>query len=82
MLKVCSKDLPAQLVNERKVLFAKMLKKLGLQETTDSNGNKVLSSIEGAERKLPQEHAKKLMKRLTMLKGKCRSRQASDCNGL
>jgi hypothetical protein len=48
MLKVCSKDLPAQLVNERKVLFAKMLKKLGLQETTDSNGNKVLSSIEGA----------------------------------
>ncbi len=53
MLKACSKDLPAQLANERKLLLARMLKKLGLQETTDSNGTKVLSSIEGAEHKMP-----------------------------
>jgi hypothetical protein len=49
MLKSCSKDLPSQLVLERKILFSRMLRKLGLQETTDSNGLKVLSSIEGAE---------------------------------
>lgn len=45
MLRACSKDLSAQLANERRVLFGRMLKKLGLQETTDSNGTKVLSSI-------------------------------------
>jgi hypothetical protein len=65
MLKSCSKDLPSQLVLERKILFSRMLRKLGLQETTDSNGLKVLSSIEGAEKKMPIEKTKQLLKRLT-----------------
>lgn len=43
-----------------------MLKKLGLKETTDSKGVKVLSSIEGAERNLPLDETNKLLKRLTV----------------
>lgn len=55
-----------QFSNKRKLLYSKMLKKLGLKETTDSKGVKVLSSIEGAERNLPLDETNKLLKRLTV----------------
>ena len=46
-----------------------MLKRLGLEETTDFKGAKVLSSIEGKDQKMPKREVDKLLDRLVYSKG-------------